>query len=262
MTDLGTPENQSSSNNVWYFAYGSNMNKITMERRNFKPQQSHPARLSGYCLSMGLRGLPYIEPAFATVIKREDLNPPPNVPDVHGVVHLITKAEFRRIVLSEGGNGHKGFGYQQKDVLVSLVDEKGDEIGTVVGTTLVTPISAISPEYWPSKRYLDLCVSGAKAHRVPETYVEWLAAHDCYDSSKSTLAKTVGKYVAMGLALPSSFVMLFVTICFVRWDIQPPWILAKAMQSAFFVHQTIHTWLFRHLFGSGVNHLDLHPKKK
>ncbi|KAI9353821.1 hypothetical protein BDR26DRAFT_849304 [Obelidium mucronatum] len=255
---------EAPSDHVWYFAYGSNMAQSTMIRRKFQPQKSHQAVLPDYCLSMGMRGiLPYTEPAFATIYKRssldsiEGISTDDNVPDVHGVVHLLTSAEFQRIVYTEGGNGHKGLGYQQTAVLVNLIDEHGTVVGSCHAVTLVSMGDDISPDYWPSKRYLDLCVEGAKQQKIPAKYIEWLASHESYDPASRTVAKRIGAYAIMIFALPVTLPIFLIGGIFLYNGLQPPRIVSIGLAAAFSIMRYSHRWVFRHIFGSGINHLDV-----
>ena len=51
-----------------YFAYGSNVNTKTMKgTRGITPSAAYPAVLPGYELVFNVPGLPFIEPAFASV---------------------------------------------------------------------------------------------------------------------------------------------------------------------------------------------------
>ena len=53
---------------VLYFAYGSNMNVDTFQgMRAMKPTRSSAVVLRGYELVFNVPGLPYVEPAFASV---------------------------------------------------------------------------------------------------------------------------------------------------------------------------------------------------
>eukprot|EP00879_Flechtneria_rotunda_P010973 GHRR01011466.1.p1 GENE.GHRR01011466.1~~GHRR01011466.1.p1 ORF type:complete len:352 (+),score=125.71 GHRR01011466.1:318-1373(+) len=60
------------SDEVFYFAFGSNMNpKVLISRRRVKPRQSLPCSVPGYMLSFGVQGFPYAEPGFATIVQQQ-----------------------------------------------------------------------------------------------------------------------------------------------------------------------------------------------
>lgn len=53
---------------VWYFAFGSNMDPDVLGKvRQVFPTQSHPCKAVGYTLTFSHIGLPYLEPAFASI---------------------------------------------------------------------------------------------------------------------------------------------------------------------------------------------------
>ena len=84
---------------MWYFAFGSNINKKVFEgRRRIKPAESVPAVLPGWRLAFSQPGLPYAEPAFAAVERVEEggASDGAPAPEVHGVAHRITPAQVRR----------------------------------------------------------------------------------------------------------------------------------------------------------------------
>eukprot|EP00878_Enallax_costatus_P023350 GHUV01024830.1.p1 GENE.GHUV01024830.1~~GHUV01024830.1.p1 ORF type:complete len:165 (-),score=21.19 GHUV01024830.1:290-784(-) len=126
-----------SPNEVWYFAYGSNMNPGTLTgRRMVRPQQSLPCKLPDHMLSFSVLGFPYAEPGFATIVplaeQQHQQHPPPQsgrsqqqqtrpfrLADVqhkgcqcvHGVLHRITKREWQFVQATEGV-GNQDVGYQ------------------------------------------------------------------------------------------------------------------------------------------------------
>ncbi|KXS10771.1 hypothetical protein M427DRAFT_61503 [Gonapodya prolifera JEL478] len=107
-------DNTDADGNVWYFAYGSNMNcKVLSGRRKVFPLASYPARLDGWNLTFHIPGpLKYIEPGMGTIEPAGSCpSLPPNTPPVHGVLHYITQADYIQIVRTEGGGGDPDFGY-------------------------------------------------------------------------------------------------------------------------------------------------------
>ncbi|KAJ9529400.1 hypothetical protein QJQ45_013749 [Haematococcus lacustris] len=61
---------------VWYFAFGSNMNsKILTGRRRVQPLSSVPCTVLGYQLDFNYRAIPYLEPGFATIYPTPPIPP-------------------------------------------------------------------------------------------------------------------------------------------------------------------------------------------
>merc|ERR1711974_8867 len=89
---------------VYYFAYGSNMGKISLNRRKVTPQKGVPGILKNMRLHMNVAGIPFVEPSFANVEPAEGC-------EVHGMLWYIPKSQMIRIVQTEGGGGYFKAGY-------------------------------------------------------------------------------------------------------------------------------------------------------
>ena len=110
---------------VWYFSYGSNMKRSVFEgRRKIYATDTELATIPGRVLSYAYDGYPYLEPCFATCLKREELPESirTGVPDVHGVAYRITKSQLKACLATEGGNGWNdawvgGYGVEEVDAI-------------------------------------------------------------------------------------------------------------------------------------------------
>lgn len=140
----------------WYFAYGSNMSRATfLERRGMQPLETRRASLAGYRLCFdipvgpGERGVANlaIDGGWVT----------------HGVAYLLSTDDGPRLDRSEGVPRL----YQRHAVTVHL-----SGTGPVSGFTYRSTISV--PTRKPSARYLGLLLDGARTHRLPGPYVEYL----------------------------------------------------------------------------------------
>ncbi|KAI8611377.1 hypothetical protein BC830DRAFT_1171944 [Chytriomyces sp. MP71] len=226
---------------VYYFTYGSNMARATMERRSFRPTETVVCTLPGYQISFHLKGYPYIEPAFATVFPRTaDDAEKGDSRDAVGVVHLITQEEFNRIVYTEGGMGHKGWAYEVETKYEAKV--------------LSTPREKVDEEYWPSKRYVDLCVAGATEQGLPENYIAWMKALPCYDPANKTLLQKAGSLVFRVIFMPVMFSCFIPAMFLAKRNIQPPVVIAALMVGSRKLASGLHTYGFKYLFGSGLHH--------
>jgi hypothetical protein len=95
----------SKSNNVWYFAYGSNMSteKFT-GRRGIEPMTSAKVHIPNYVLAMEIPGVPYSEPSYGSIRERDDADTEKIAsPDVVGIAYLLTAEQYRQVIASEGG---------------------------------------------------------------------------------------------------------------------------------------------------------------
>jgi hypothetical protein len=140
---------------IWYFAYGSNMNKKVFQgRRLIKPAESVAAVLPGWQLTFNQPGLPFIEPAFAAVERKEDAPAAATAngsamasstsggvnaadggngvahaaPDVHGVAYRITPSQWAYVLETEGGSTKKGSESGYSVVEAGAVDYEGRQL--------------------------------------------------------------------------------------------------------------------------------------
>ena len=103
---------------IWYFGYGSNMCSSVMQRRGLKLLDIQAVKLPGHLLTFDVFGLPYSEPAMASIaeysIISDETRDPDSVrpPEVSGVAYLLSLQDFRRLVATEGG------GVAYKEILV------------------------------------------------------------------------------------------------------------------------------------------------
>ncbi|TPX50517.1 hypothetical protein CcCBS67573_g10089 [Chytriomyces confervae] len=239
---------------VFYFAYGSNMAAATMVRRQFHPEKSVVCELPNYAISFNMFAIPYVEPAFATVYPIEDQDRASLeqglLMTAHGVVHLIPHNEFMRIVYSEIGNGHKDLAYNVETVTVNALDSSESYEAVV----LVTPREMTSSDHWPSRRYLDLCISGAVEQGLPQKYVEWMKNQPCYDPANKTTLQSVGSY-AFGICfIPITMLLFFPTTYLAKKEIQAPAFLPMCVLGVARLGRGAHNYGFKHVFGSGTNH--------
>ncbi len=136
---------------VWYFAYGSNMSDAVMGRRGLHPIQAHNAVAPSHRLIFDVYGVPFSEPAMASI---EDRPPDAEGPPVHGVVYLLTEDDYARILVSEGA----GIGYHETGIRVQAVAVDGNRIPksgpTMIDARTLVARFPFQPHALPSARYL------------------------------------------------------------------------------------------------------------
>jgi len=147
------------SDALWYFAYGSNMQRATFEsRRRMRPLRAVSGRLHGYRVTFDLpvgpgeRGVANLAvDATATT---------------YGALYLLTVEDFDRLDRTEGVD--KSY-YHRVGVAVIDRDEQPIE-----AWTYISPHG--KPGRKPSARYLGLLLEGAAEHDLPDDYVRELRA--------------------------------------------------------------------------------------
>jgi cation transport regulator ChaC len=142
---------------IWYFAYGANMDDSTFRvRRCIRSLEYRSGRVKGYRLRFNLDGRPKGRSAPA------NLHPDPDA-EVWGVLYRITRRELLRLDLTEGVPGR---GYQHIEI------EAEDRDGRVVrAITYMARGKEVDGK--PSLRYITLIRDGARAHGLPENYIRF-----------------------------------------------------------------------------------------
>src|SRR5215467_1068891 len=143
---LGRPEEE-----VWYFAYGANMDDNTFRvRRGIQALEHRSGRIKGYRLRFNLDGRPKGRSAPA------NLQPDPNA-EVWGVLYRITRRDLMRLDLTEGVPGR---GYRHVEIKAEDVDGRA-----VLVITYIAQGKEVDGN--PSLRYLNLIRNGARVHALP-----------------------------------------------------------------------------------------------
>ncbi len=146
---------------VWYFGYGSNMNRgIFCERRGMAPRAVRWGWLEDHRLCFDLPVGPG-ERAVANVRPEAGAR-------TCGVLWLLDPEELARLDLTEGV--HRGY---YRRVPVEIVVDGGERLPAF--TYQSSP--GVSGRK-PSARYLGLMVEGARQHGLPVEYVTFLESHE------------------------------------------------------------------------------------
>lgn len=143
-----------------YFAFGANTCRdVLVRRRRITPLSSEPAELADHRLAFVQRGVPLIEPAFASVVPEEGAK-------VHGVLHVLRDEDLRRLDRVESS----GYARVSRQVLAR-------DRGAIDAFLYVTR----RPRFGllPSRRYRDLLVRGAREHGLPEGWIRELERTPC-----------------------------------------------------------------------------------
>lgn len=119
-----------------------------MAKRQITPLQAQAVVVPSYILTFDIFGIPCAEPSFASIsaYSHSEEKEESKIPAVHGMAYLLTKADYRRLVLSEGS----GVGYDEIQVeAFPLSDKKnGIQVHTLKAKYPFRPNRA------PSLRYM------------------------------------------------------------------------------------------------------------
>ena len=140
---------------LFYFGYGSNMStQYLIKRRKIIPISSNVGVLKDYQLIMNMGGPNFLEHSFANIRKLTGFN-------VEGVVHEIDQRDLQKIVNTEGED------YELVKLSIYVSGKKNTAYTLIYRTNETRDIP-------PSKRYLKILISAAKANNLSTNYIESL----------------------------------------------------------------------------------------
>lgn len=171
------------SSEYLYFSYGSNMSRDRLLSRTIsrtiRYSEVYIARVKDYSLCFTLRGVPPLEPAFASI--RENKGE-----EVCGVVYRLDSQSWADLLESEdvhsSASGQKPPNNSYWLVTVDAQCWTSDNQETVhsfaVQTLIANPAFAapvsVQPYLLPSARYVGLLVTGAQSEKLPPAYIRKL----------------------------------------------------------------------------------------
>ena len=143
---------------VWYFAYGANMNDAAfIVRRRMKPLEWRVGRVQGYRLRFNLDGRPIGKGAPANLCSDPS-------GEVWGVLYRITRAALVHLDSTEGVPGPR-----YRHLWLDVADPADAPLRAV---TYVADGNELDGN--PSLRYITLIRDGARAHGLPQPYLAFL----------------------------------------------------------------------------------------
>ena len=207
-----------------YFAYGSNVNTKTMKgTRGITPSAAYPAVLPGYELVFNVPGLPFIEPAFASV-RRVVTGKTDDAPsrfarfatETHGVAYVVTDEQWRTILRTETSYVREDVTLERFFPATAEGEIRAGPSGKthpegapqkIFATTLVFADADVGGvALLPSARYLGLIREGADEWKLDKNWREYLrVAVQAYDPEIS-VTRSLGAAVAAASFAPIALV--------------------------------------------------------
>jgi hypothetical protein len=173
---------------VWYFAYGSNMQRATFRgRRGIEPRRAVAVRAAGWRLVVDKPPLFSIGHSFANVVRDE-------LAVVYGVAYEITADDMTHVEFSEGvqlGN------YARAEIMVEPLEAGADALHAFTLTS-EKRVSGLRP----STRYMALLVEGALEHGLPGDWIAMLRAIPAVE--ESAMAKAARGFLDRVIKKPGS----------------------------------------------------------
>ncbi|CZT16519.1 related to gliotoxin biosynthesis protein GliK [Ramularia collo-cygni] len=238
-------DNNYGTDKIWYFAFGSNMVYSVMKKRGLDILDTRTATVPGYVLTFDVYGLPYSEPAMASIaaydvdVQAGNRDRPP---DVCGVAYLLSVRDFRRLVATEGG----GVAYKEIQVSGSVITADTESI-TLYTLTAIFPRR---PNAAPSSRYLGLLIQGAKESGLPESYQAYLRSLLSF-TPPNTFRERLGAciFLFFGRRIMRQLAGM-VKAATNEHGVCPSWYgdLIYYIYTSFWI---VHDWMFAPVFGRG-----------
>jgi hypothetical protein len=148
---------------IWYFAYGSNMQRDTFcGRRGIECLRAVPVRVPGWRVVFDKPPLLPIGESFANLVPDADA-------EALGVAYAVTDDDLAHIELTEGvaiGNYRR----------VTLAVEPLAHVPDPPREASSLSSERRAPELRPSTRYMGLIIAGAIEHGLPEPWLDFLRA--------------------------------------------------------------------------------------
>ena len=154
----GLPLAGAPDDEVWYFAFGSNMDDgVFRGRRAMRPREWRVGRIADWRLRFNLEGRPRGKAAPANI------EPCPGE-EVWGVVYRITRRDLVRLNSTEGVPGRF-----YRPLWLNAEDADGRPMQAVAYAA-----RGKETDGRPSLRYIALLREGARAHGLPRHWIEKL----------------------------------------------------------------------------------------
>ncbi|GIL90694.1 hypothetical protein Vretifemale_18472 [Volvox reticuliferus] len=184
----------------------------------------------GYLAPSSIRGIPFLEPGFATVERVDEIDggrPPqlsqaptdPTPPtgsmkppsmrsnrwgsEVHGVLHRISVNDWIQIMVTEGVASDKS-GYRVVEVEVTQYDGRRVRALTLEGQP--PSLHSTARPVLPSRRYLELLRDGARHYGLDPEYITYLNSLDPYEGDGWNAA--VGRAILLAVLVPLTLPLL------------------------------------------------------
>lgn len=136
--------------NTWYLAYGSNLSTAKfIHDRGITPLSAVAVTIPGWTLTMDSAGVPYSEPAFAS-ISPIHLTGNEKAVQLIGTAYELDPEMYQKVLKSEGG----GIAYAEVEVRAINLSEESPE-GAAASTFAVRSLVTVLPKKArPSARYM------------------------------------------------------------------------------------------------------------
>lgn len=136
---------------IWYLAYGSNLStKKFIHDRGITPISSVSVTVPGWTLSMDSAGVPYSEPAFASILPIHSSGSEKAV-ELIGMAYQLNPEMYKKVLASEGG----GIAYAEVEVWAEVLkDDVGNAQSLLSRLPVRSLVTVLQRKARPSVRYM------------------------------------------------------------------------------------------------------------
>ncbi|KAL9084058.1 MAG: hypothetical protein Q9165_008259 [Trypethelium subeluteriae] len=168
-------------------------------------------------------------------------------PDILGVAYRITRAQYTKVIASEGG----GIAYKDVELQAVPVEDK-DRAKTGDELTVRTLVAKLERSPWPrpSQRYMDIITTGALEAQMPQDYQRYLEAIGVYQGPHK--AKTrIGAAIFLALFGPVMQAMEMLTKSSIKPNGYAPRLVIWLVRWTVVMIWVLHDTIFAPIFGRG-----------
>jgi hypothetical protein len=126
-----------AADKICYLAYGSNTKCPVMEGRGIRPLAAWRLIMPSHVLTFDNFGIPYSEPAMASIAERRAVADYEQVlelrPAVHSVGYVLSASDFEKLLVCEG----TGTAYNVFELEAYMLVGEGEEADEVNGVIMV-----------------------------------------------------------------------------------------------------------------------------
>ncbi|KAK5988152.1 Gamma-glutamyl cyclotransferase verK [Cladobotryum mycophilum] len=241
---------------LWYLGYGSNMKASSMKDRKVEPLATKIVNVPTHYVTFDIFGIPYSEPCYASLeefpdggngklqLVHGDYSVP--VPSLCGIAHLLTPADFHRLLVTEGS----GVVYDIVEVQAFELGESRIRFGASFPVYTLKAKWPQRPNGTPSARYVNLFLQGAKDNNLSPEYIEYLERFPRYHKIEGP-ERTLGQYVFDNGWRPFLKRLVRTTTWNVDEDGNCPIFVARTIVWLYQAMWTYHDCVHKHIFGEG-----------
>ncbi|KAL1846608.1 hypothetical protein Daus18300_014199 [Diaporthe australafricana] len=234
---------------IWYLAYGSNLStKKFIHDRGINPISSVSVTVLGWTLSMDSAGVPYSEPAFASILPIHTSGSE-KVVQLIGTAYQLSPEMYKKVLASEGG----GIAYTEVEVQAEVLKDDEDSARSLLGKLAVRSlVTVLQRKARPSVRYMALLRTGAAEADMPLSYQRFLAAFPVFRPSERLVPK-IGASLFLAFWIPIMMVMERITKASLRktdTGNAPMWVISL-VRLVVFVMWGYHDFIHAPIWGRG-----------